>query len=98
MKLFTRFFGAWLLLACAAGVWAQPLGPKIERVDVKYIGPATVSEQFIRSNLRLKAGDAYFPTATSDDIHSLYATGQFYWLAGGATGPFPPEARSRPAV
>ncbi|MGO8836868.1 MAG: outer membrane protein assembly factor BamA [Limisphaerales bacterium] len=78
MKLFTRFFGAWLLLACAAGVWAQPLGPKIERVDVKYIGPATVSEQFIRSNLRLKAGDAYFPTATSDDIHSLYATGQFY--------------------
>jgi outer membrane protein insertion porin family len=78
MKLFSRLFGAWLLLACASVVWAQPLGPKIDRVDIKYIGPATVSEQLIRSNIRIKAGDAYVPGATSDDIHSLYATGQFY--------------------
>jgi len=78
MKLFSRLFGAWLLFACASAVWAQSLGPKIDRVDIKFIGPASVSEQLIRSNIRIKAGDAYFVGATGDDIHSLYATGQFY--------------------
>jgi outer membrane protein insertion porin family len=78
MKFFPRLFGTWLLLGCASVVWAQPLGPKIDRVDVKYVGPASVSEAFVRSNIRLKAGDTYFPTATEDDIHALYATGQFY--------------------
>jgi outer membrane protein insertion porin family len=78
MKLFFRLFGIWLLLGCASAAWAQPAGPKINRVDVKFIGPATVSEQFVRSNVRLKAGDIYFPDATQDDIRSLYATGQFY--------------------
>jgi len=78
MKLFSRLFGTWLLLACASVVWAQPAGPKIVRVDIKFVGPASVSEQFVRANVRLKAGDAYFPGATEDDIHSLYATGQFY--------------------
>ena len=78
MKLFFRLFGIWLLLGCASAVWAQPAGPKIDRVDVKYIGPASVSEQFVRSNIRLKAGAIYLPMATEDDIHALYATGQFY--------------------
>ena len=78
MKLFFRLFGVWLLLGCASAVWAQPAGPKIDRVDMKYVGPASVSEQFIRSNIRLKAGDIYLPAATQDDIQSLYATGQFY--------------------
>jgi outer membrane protein insertion porin family len=78
MKLFFRRFGIWLLLGCASAVWAQPTGPKIDRVDVKFVGPASVSEQFVRSNIRLKAGDIYFPAATRDDIQSLYATGQFY--------------------
>jgi len=78
MKLFCRLFGTWLLLACASVLWAQPLGPKIVRVDIKFVGPASISEQFVRSNIRLKAGATYFPGATEDDIHSLYATGQFY--------------------
>ncbi|MGA2279767.1 MAG: outer membrane protein assembly factor BamA [Verrucomicrobiota bacterium] len=78
MKLFFRRFGIWLLLGGASAVWAQPTGPKIDRVDVKYIGPASVSEQLVRSNIRLKAGDIYLPLATEDDIHALYATGQFY--------------------
>jgi outer membrane protein insertion porin family len=53
-------------------------GTKIDRVDIKYAGPATVSEQFIRSNIRTKAGDIYRPNATQDDIKALYTTGQFY--------------------
>jgi outer membrane protein insertion porin family len=78
MKLFFRLFGIWLLLGCAPAVWAQPAGPTIDRVDVKFVGPASVSEQFVRSNIRLKAGGIYFPAATQDDIQALYATGQFY--------------------
>jgi outer membrane protein insertion porin family len=78
MKLYFRLFGIWLLLGGASAVWAQPAGPKIDRVDVKFVGPASVSEQFVRSNIRLKAGGIYFPAATQDDIQSLYATGQFY--------------------
>jgi outer membrane protein insertion porin family len=78
MKLFFRLFGIWLLLACVQLAWSQAAGQKVDRVDVKYVGPATVSEPFIRANIRVKAGDVYHPNLTQDDVHSLYGTGQFY--------------------
>jgi outer membrane protein insertion porin family len=78
MKLFFRPLGIWLLLACASVAWSQATGPKIDRVDVKFIGPASVSEQLVRSNIRLKAGGTYLPSSTQDDVQSLYGTGQFY--------------------
>jgi len=78
MKSFFRLFGIWLLLGCVPAVFAQVSGPKIDRVDVKFVGPSSISEQFIRANIRVKAGDTYLPTSTQDDVHSLYATGQFY--------------------
>ena len=78
MKLFLRLFGIWLLLGCATAAWSQTTGPKIDRVDIKFVGPASVSEQFVRANIRLKAGDIYRSNNTQDDVHALYATGQFY--------------------
>ena len=78
MKSLCRLVGASLLLGCATAAWAQDAGPKIDRVDIKFIGPASVSEQFVRSNIRLKAGDVYRVNLTQDDVHSLYGTGQFY--------------------
>lgn len=51
---------------------------KVDRVDIQYLGPASVSQQFIRSHIQLKSGDPYLPAATESDIHALYATGQFY--------------------
>jgi outer membrane protein insertion porin family len=78
MRLFLRLVGVCLLLGCAPAVWSQATGPKIDRVDVKFVGPATVSEQFVRSNIRLKAGDLYLPNVTQNDVHALYGTGQFY--------------------
>ena len=78
MKSFLRLFGIWMLLGCAQIAWSQTSGPKIDRVDIKFAGPAAVSEQYIRSNIRAKAGDIYRPSSTQDDIHSLYGTGQFY--------------------
>jgi outer membrane protein insertion porin family len=78
MKLFFRLLGIWLLLGCAQVAWSQTTGPKVDRVDIKYVGPASVSEQFIRANMSLKAGDTYRPNVTEQDVHSLYGTGQFY--------------------
>lgn len=83
MKLLLRFLGIWLLLGGAQLAWAQPAGPKVDRVDIKYVGPESVSQAFIRANLSLKAGDIYrldangHNTQTEQDIHSLYATDQF---------------------
>jgi outer membrane protein insertion porin family len=78
MRSFFRLVGICLLLGCVPVVWSQTIGLKIDRVDIKYVGPASVSEQFIRSHVRLKAGDVYQANATEADIRDLYATGQFY--------------------
>jgi len=78
MKSLCRLLGASLLLGCATTAWAQTEGPKIDRVDIKFVGPAAVSEQFVRSNIRLKPGDFYHVNLTQDDVHTLYGTGQFY--------------------
>ena len=67
-----------MLLGCATSVWAQSTGTKIDRIDVKFVGPASVSEEYIRANLKTHAGVQYTPTLTQDDIHALYGTGQFY--------------------
>ena len=79
MRFLIRVLAVWLVLACAFVAQSQEaLGPRIEKVNIQYIGPATVTEQFVHSHVQLKPGDTYFPAATENDIHSLYATGQFY--------------------
>ena len=79
MKSIIRPLGVSMLLGCATAAWAQDAsGPKIDRVDVKFIGPESVSEDYIRANIKLKSGANYFPGSTEDDVHSLYGTGQFY--------------------
>jgi len=83
MKLFFRLFGICLLLGCAPVVWSQTAGLKVDRVDIKYVGPESVSEQFVRSNIRLKAGDFYTASTTESDIRNLYTTGQFYNIRVG---------------
>ena len=78
MKAIFRFVAIFLLIGCGTAAWAQSIGSKISRVDIKFIGPASVSEALIRDNIKLKAGDNYIPGGTQDDVHTLYATGQFY--------------------
>jgi len=102
MKLFYRLLIAWLLLGSTQAAWSQTSGPKVDRVDVKFLGPATVSDQFIRVNIRVKAGDFYRPSATQDDVRSLYGTGQFYNIRvtteatnGGVALTFLVQARPR---
>jgi outer membrane protein insertion porin family len=78
MKLFFRLFAIWLLFGCAQVAWSQTTGQKIEAVNITFIGPEAVSKEFILVNIRVKVGDVYNPSATQDDIHSLYGTGQFH--------------------
>src|ERR1035438_2438858 len=78
MKSIIRPLSVSMVLGCATAAWAQSTGPKIDRVDVKFVGPASVSEEFIRANIKLKAGASYQPGLTQDDVHTLYGTGQFY--------------------
>src|SRR5689334_6569987 len=52
--------------------------PKVTKVQIKHVGPAGVSDEFIRGNIRIKPGDPYLPPAMDDDVHNLYATGFFY--------------------
>ena len=78
MKSMIKPLGVSMVLGCATVALAQGLGPKIDRVDVKFVGPASVSEEFIRSNIKLKSGATYLPGLTQDDVHTLYGTGQFY--------------------
>jgi outer membrane protein insertion porin family len=78
MNSIIRPLGVSLVLGCATAALAQSTGPKIDRVDVKFVGPASVSEEFIRANIKLKSGTVYLPGLTQEDVHELYSTGQFY--------------------
>jgi outer membrane protein insertion porin family len=78
MKAILRFVAILILIGCGPAAWAQNIGTKISEVKITFIGPASVSDALIRDNIKLKPGDMYIPGITADDVHSLYATGQFY--------------------
>src|SRR5580693_5724154 len=78
MKSIIKPLSISVVLGCATAALAQTAGPKIDRVDVKFVGPASVSEEFVRANIMLKAGASYMPGLTQEDVHLLYGTGQFY--------------------
>ena len=42
------------------------------------VGPANVSDEMIRANIRMKPGDPYVRSSIDDDVKNLYATGLFY--------------------
>ena len=78
MRKLCHLLGASVMLGCATAAYGQNAGTKIDRVDIKFVGPAAVSEQFVRANIQLKAGDMYRANLTQDDVHSLYSTGEFF--------------------
>ncbi|MGD0262456.1 MAG: BamA/TamA family outer membrane protein [Verrucomicrobiota bacterium] len=78
MSFLLRLCGFVLLFACLPAGWAQFAPLKVSRIDLKHIGPPAVSDDLIRSNLRVKVGDPYLRAAVDDDVRNLYATGFFY--------------------
>ena len=78
MRLPLRLCGLLLLLAWLPAGWTQTAPPKVAKINIKHIGPPAASDELIRSNLRVKAGDEYLRTAVDDDVRNLYATGFLY--------------------
>ncbi|HVR36443.1 MAG TPA: outer membrane protein assembly factor BamA [Methylomirabilota bacterium] len=68
--------GLWLMLS---GPWllAQPSGPRVTEIEIRHVGPPSVSDSLIRANIRTRVGDEFRPLSTEDDIEKLYATGFF---------------------
>jgi outer membrane protein insertion porin family len=67
-----------VLLPSAQAQFSAPSLGKVSRIEIRHVGPAKVSDEYIRAHIRVKPGDDYLPAALDDDIHSLYATGFFY--------------------
>jgi outer membrane protein insertion porin family len=67
-----------ILVLCATPAAAQSSGSKIAAIKIEHIGPQSVSDQLIRSHIRVKPGDAYLRPAVDDDVRGLYSTGLFY--------------------
>ncbi|MGI8890197.1 MAG: outer membrane protein assembly factor BamA [Chthoniobacterales bacterium] len=63
-------------LALPTGAQAQGLvGAPITGIDVRYVGPETISKDRILANMRTKVGAPYSETTVEDDIRALYDTG-----------------------
>jgi outer membrane protein insertion porin family len=77
MKLLLRLCGLLLVLACLPAL-AQNSSLKVSKIEIRHVGPQSVSDDLIRANIRVKPGDPYLRAAVNEDIRTLYATGQFY--------------------
>src|SRR5579883_625685 len=75
MKVLHRLCGLFLLLA-----WPQLAlaASTVAKIEIQHVGPASVGDELIRANIRIKPGDPNLPTAIDDDVRTLYATGLFY--------------------
>jgi outer membrane protein insertion porin family len=50
-------------------------GVAVRSIDVKYVGPQTVSRERILSQIRTKVGEPYSDTVVEQDIRGLYSSG-----------------------
>jgi len=74
-----------LLLSFTFSAPVQLSSTKILEVKIEHRGPPAVSDQLIRANIRVKAGDPYLPPAVDEDVRNLYSTGFFYNIRVGAS-------------
>jgi outer membrane protein insertion porin family len=73
-----RLCGGLLLLAWLPVASGQLSPPKVAKIELKHVGPATANDELIRANIRVKPGDPYRAAAVDDDVRNLYGTGLFY--------------------
>ncbi len=78
-----RLWALLLVLSLAPLAEGQPSSGTIAKIEIKHVGPATVSDELIRANIRVKVGDPYLRTAIDEDVRNLYSTGLFYNIRTG---------------
>jgi outer membrane protein insertion porin family len=79
MKVVLRRWSGFVLILCwlVTSTYGQ-VGQKIQKIDIRHVGPPAASESLIRANIRVKEGDTYVRTSVDDDVRSLFSTGFFY--------------------
>lgn len=74
--------GVFFLLMAMTGpaqlVMPGATPPAIGTVEIRHVGPRSISDAYIRANIRARTGEPYQRPAIDDDIRNLYATGLFY--------------------
>jgi outer membrane protein insertion porin family len=78
MKKYFRYALLALLLGMSGLPLAAQAPSQVKTVELKQVGPQSVSEPLIRANVRVKAGDNFSRVAVDDDVRNLYNTGYFY--------------------
>jgi outer membrane protein insertion porin family len=73
---------ALLLCSSQPGIAQEPTGT-VQKILITHVGPQSVNDDYILSNIRIKPGDAYLRTAVNDSIKNLYSTGYFYNIRVG---------------
>ncbi len=77
LRLAAVFFSLGYALAYPHTAQAQGVeGAPITSIEVRYVGPETVSKDRILANMRTKVGARYSETTVEDDIRALYDTGR----------------------
>lgn len=66
------------LQLAAVAQQTRPVQPPIEAITIRHIGPAAVSDDLVRANIRLKVGDEFNRIRVDDDVRNLLGTGYFY--------------------
>ena len=74
-KILLRFAGLFCLLFSLSLAAQTP--STVSKIEIKHIGPPSVSDALVRANIRVKEGDAYLRASIDDDIRNLYTTGYF---------------------
>ena len=79
MKSVLRRWSGFVLILCwlVTSGYGQ-VGQKIQKIDIRHVGPPAASESLIRANIRVKEGETFIRTSVDDDVRSLYSTGFFY--------------------
>ena len=70
------------LLVALLVYWVPPAysqaPTRIDRIEIRHVGPQAVSDDLIRSHIRVRVGDSYMRTAVDEDVRTLYGTGYFH--------------------
>ncbi len=84
-----RLLGHCWLLRCLPLALAAVLFPfsaaaqappdvKIVSIEIRPVGPRSVSDDLVRANIRVKVGDPYSKLNIDDDVRNLFGTGFFF--------------------
>ncbi|HEY3915955.1 MAG TPA: outer membrane protein assembly factor BamA [Verrucomicrobiae bacterium] len=79
------FFIAAFFLALLPPAHAQLANavPRVDKILIVHVGPPAVSDDYIRANIRAKAGEPFSRPIVDEDIKNLYATGYFFKIQVG---------------